>query len=85
VDEFTYFTNCKSFIIWGEYQEITDLRERYRAMNCFVDHKLPLKISDTAILPEHFKSEPHRVFHASARSIMYRLVIFEKSGRYETS
>ncbi len=52
VDELTNFTNWKSVIVWGEYQEITGAIERYHAIKYFVEKVLPLKISETAIPPE---------------------------------
>src|SRR5205809_756868 len=52
VDEIVDFTNWKSVIIWGEFQEITDPHERYRAIKYFVDRTLHVKISEAAIPPE---------------------------------
>lgn len=83
VDEIKDFTNWKSVIVWGEYQELTDSTDRYRAMKYFVDHTLRTKISETAIPPEI--SEDNEILHApgNLRPVIYRIVILEKTGRYE--
>jgi len=51
VDEMKSFTKWKSVIVWGEYQELVDERERYYAMRLFVDRMMHIKISKTAIDP----------------------------------
>lgn len=83
VDEIIDFTNWKSVIVWGEYQEITDPMERYRAMKYFVDRTLRLKISETAIPPETTMQRLHPRSPGNIKPVIYRIVILEKSGRYE--
>ena len=51
VDEMKSFTNWKSVIAWGEYQEVTEQRERYLAIRLFVERMMHIKISKTAIDP----------------------------------
>src|SRR5262245_55037619 len=46
VDEITDFTNWKSVVVWGEYQEITDPMERYRAVKYLVENTLQIKVSE---------------------------------------
>src|SRR5207248_2772551 len=48
VDEMLNFTNWKSVIIWGQYQELSNERDRYSAMKEFTDRMMNLKISSTA-------------------------------------
>lgn len=83
VDEMTDFTNWKSVILWGEYQEITNPRERYQAMKYFVDNSLKVKVSETATPPESLEMKAQPVFPINARPVIYRIVVLEKSGRYE--
>ena len=83
VDEIKNFTNWKSVIVWGEYQEITHPEERYRAMKYFVDHTLHAKISETAIPPEISVNNQILQYPGNLRPIIYRIVILEKTGRYE--
>lgn len=83
VDEMKDFMNWKSVILWGEYQEITDTMERYRAMKFFVDHTLRTKISETAIPPEISEKSIHPKYNDAIKPVIYRIVILEKTGRYE--
>jgi uncharacterized protein len=85
VDEMKNFTNWKSVIVWGEYQELTDERERYAAMKLFVDKMLRMKISETAVPPEMSDERVHPRSPGNIKPVIYRIVITEKTGRYENS
>lgn len=76
-------TNWKTVIVWGLYQELTDEMERYQAMKLFVDRMLKLKISTTAHPPELSaqRVRPHQP--GSVKPVIYRILIEEKSGRFE--
>ena len=77
VEEIINFNTWKSVIAFGEYQELISERDRYDAMQFFIDKMLHIKVSKTA---GHYKTN---VEH-SDRPIMYRICIDEKSGRFET-
>jgi len=83
VDEMKSFTNWRSVIVWGQYQEITSERERYEAMKLFVDKMLKMKISETAVPPELSAERVHPRSPGNIRPVVYRIIITEKSGRYE--
>ncbi len=84
VDEMKSFTNWKSVIAWGEYQELTDERKRYDAMKLFVDKMLHVKVSKSATLPHAIENTASPHFpHGNSRSVIYRIVITEKTGRFE--
>ena len=84
VEEMKSFTHWKSVVVWGEYQELRDERKRYDAMKLFVDNMLHVKISITATLPHAVERVVPSNFPAgNARSIIYRIVITEKTGRFE--
>lgn len=83
VDEMKGLTNWKSVIIWGEYQELTDERDRYSAMKLFVDRTMHMKISETAIPPEISGQRLHPRSPGNIKPIVYRIVIEEMTGRYE--
>ncbi len=85
VDEMTDFTHWKSVVAWGEYQELTDERERYQAMKLFVDRMLHLKISETAKPPEIAEARVHPRSPGNIRPVIYRIIITEKTGRYENA
>ena len=83
VDEMKSFTNWKSVIVWGEYQELTDERDRYYAMKHFVDRMIHLKISKSAIPAETSEKMEHPHSLGNMKPIIYRIVITEKTGRFE--
>jgi uncharacterized protein len=83
VDEMKSFTKWKSVILWGEYQELTDEHARYCAMKLFVDKMMHMKISETAIPPEISEKRVHPRSPGNIRPVIYRIVITEKTGRYE--
>jgi nitroimidazol reductase NimA-like FMN-containing flavoprotein (pyridoxamine 5'-phosphate oxidase superfamily) len=82
VDEVQNNKTWKSVIAQGTYREIQSERERYEAMKLFVDRMLKLKVSTTAHPPE---LEPERLHgtHASVKPVIYRIILSEKTGRYE--
>ncbi|MEO6546595.1 MAG: pyridoxamine 5'-phosphate oxidase family protein [Ferruginibacter sp.] len=84
VDEMHSFTNWKSVIAWGEYQELRSQRERYYAIKLFADRMMHIKISETAIPPAN--GEYPLVFRqeANSKSVIYRIVVNELSGRFES-
>jgi nitroimidazol reductase NimA-like FMN-containing flavoprotein (pyridoxamine 5'-phosphate oxidase superfamily) len=83
VDEMKNFTNWKSVIAWGEYQELTSERRRYEAMKLFVDRMMHLKISDTAVLPELTPERVHPQSPGMIRPVVFRIILTEKTGRFE--
>lgn len=85
VDELASYTNWKSVITWGLYQELHDERERYAAMKLFNQRMLHLKISQTAIPPdlEVNKDEPGSL--GNVRPIIFRIILTDKTGRFEKS
>lgn len=85
VDEMKNFTNWKSVIAWGQYQELTDERERYLAMKMFVDRMMRLKISETAVPPEISEKRVHPRSPGIIKPVIYRIVLTEKTGRFENA
>lgn len=85
VDELKGYNNWKSVIAWGEYQELTDSRERYEAMKLFVDRTLHMKISETAIPPELSAERLHPRSPGNIKPVIFRIRLSEKTGRYEAA
>jgi nitroimidazol reductase NimA-like FMN-containing flavoprotein (pyridoxamine 5'-phosphate oxidase superfamily) len=83
VDEMKNMTNWKSVIVWGEYQELTEERDRYAAMKLFVDRTMRMKISETAIPPEIASQRLHPRSPGNIKPVVYRIVIEEITGRFE--
>ena len=82
VDDIKDQRNWKCVMLWGKYEEITDNRERYAAMKMFVDRTLRMKISETSIPPESAERS-HPRSPGNILPVFYKIVITEKSGRYE--
>lgn len=85
VDEMKSFTNWKSVIIWGQYQELKEERDRYAAMKLFVDRMIKMKISETDLPPEISAQRVHPRSPGNIKPIIYRIIITEKTGRFETT
>jgi nitroimidazol reductase NimA-like FMN-containing flavoprotein (pyridoxamine 5'-phosphate oxidase superfamily) len=83
VDEMKSFTNWKSVIVWGEYQELSEERDRYYAMKLFVDRMMHMKVSETAIPAATADKRVHPRSPGAIKPIVYRIVITEKTGRFE--
>lgn len=83
VDEMKSLTNWKSVIAWGQYQELTDEHDRYYAMKAFIDRMIHLKISESAVLPETTLKTIHPNSQAHIKPIIFRIIINEKTGRFE--
>jgi uncharacterized protein len=83
VDEMKSFTNWKSVIAWGEYKELTDGLERHNAMKFFVNRMMHKQISETAVVPEMSEPFVHEHSSAALEAIVYRILIKEKTGRFE--
>ncbi|MCW3091984.1 MAG: pyridoxamine 5-phosphate oxidase family protein [Ferruginibacter sp.] len=84
VDEMKSFTQWKSVIAWGEYQELQAERERYYAIKLFVDRMMHIKISETALPPVIHEKPGHSRQSSHIKPVIYRIVVNELSGRFET-
>lgn len=83
VDEMKSLNNWKSVITWGQYQELTDEHARYYAMRIFVDRMMHLKISESAIAPDIPEKIKHPHSLSNAKPVIFRIIITEKTGRFE--
>ena len=84
VDEIKDFTNWKSVLILGEYQELEDERERYMAIKVFVERNLHLKINNPLLLTGTSEQHKQLLSQGDQKSIIYRILIGEKNGRFES-
>ncbi len=83
VDDMKSFTKWKSVIAWGEYQELTEERDRYYALKLFAEKMMHIKVSSSAVPPVVSEVGNHLNMAGSSRPVVYRIVITEKTGRYE--
>jgi nitroimidazol reductase NimA-like FMN-containing flavoprotein (pyridoxamine 5'-phosphate oxidase superfamily) len=86
VDEIDAPGNWRSVILWGDYEEVTEPKERYYAMKFLVGRLLQQPVSKTAGVQEMSRemeqqhSEPPVI-----RPVVYKIRIKEKTGRFEKS
>jgi nitroimidazol reductase NimA-like FMN-containing flavoprotein (pyridoxamine 5'-phosphate oxidase superfamily) len=83
VDEVADFTNWKSVMVLGEYQELNDKRARYVVIKAFIKRMLHIKVTDTALFTQLNKTKNTYSNSDSCRPIIYRIMIDEKTGKYE--
>jgi nitroimidazol reductase NimA-like FMN-containing flavoprotein (pyridoxamine 5'-phosphate oxidase superfamily) len=83
VDEVNNHKDWKSVMVLGEYQEVLDEREYNDAVKAFADRRLFLKISESAILSGRNDQEVQIQLKDNNRPAIFRIMIDEKSGRFE--
>ena len=84
VDDMKSFIDWKSVIAWGIYQEITSEWDRYHALQLFAERMMYMKVSGTAAISDlQETSYGFRQFHP-AREIVYRIILQDKTGRFES-
>ena len=83
VDETQNMANWKSVIAWGEFEELTDKAERNKALKILIDRHLPLLTSDMSHLGDIWPFPPEDL--SSIKGIVFRILLKEKTGRYEKS
>lgn len=86
VDEISTLSNWKSVVVWGKYEEITDARERYYALDLLIRKINKYRIKEMNILSSELPEiEESMVIPDREKTIVYRILIEKKSGRFETS
>jgi uncharacterized protein len=84
VDAIDNLTNWESVIAWGTFEEITDLREKPRAMQLIIDKVMPLMRGEAAQPSHGFTSDASEVGD-DVELILYKIVFTKKTGRFERS
>ncbi|MBS1510296.1 MAG: pyridoxamine 5'-phosphate oxidase family protein [Bacteroidetes bacterium] len=82
VDEITDTTHWKSVLAHGRYQELQEERERIYAMTLFSEKFIHLKFN-TGIMGYAGEQKKHPEMLHSSKPVIYRIIITEKTGRYE--
>jgi uncharacterized protein len=83
VEEITNFSNWKSVMTLGLYQELTDERDRRYAMKLLMDRMLHIKISELSASTGIAVKKATPGAPENMRPVIYRIVINEKTGRFE--
>lgn len=84
VDETDDYANWRSVVVWGEYDEVTDPKERYYAMKSLISHLMHVKMNEPAGIQETYgEMEDPPEQDLLLRPVVYRIRIKEKTGRFE--
>ena len=81
VDEVKDDKNWKSVMVLGEYQELNDEQDLNNAIKSFNDRRLFLKLSEPIL--SQAGNEQMDIRLKDPASIIYRIVIDKKEGRFE--
>lgn len=85
VDKIDNLSNWKSVILWGKYEEITDRRERYYALDLLIRKIYKHSLTEEEILASRAEIEESMILPDREKTIVYRIIIEKKSGRFESS
>lgn len=83
VEEMKNYTNWRTVIAWGNYEEIKDAKEITELRDYFSDQMLIMKASKTAMPPHSAQERSRDVKPDFTKSIFYKIVFTELSGRFE--
>jgi len=73
--------NWQCVIGWGEYEEITDEKERIKALDILLKRNLPIISSKTVQLTADWPFVPEDL--NEIKGIVFRIKLAKKTGRYE--
>ena len=82
VDHRTDLANWQSAVVWGRFEELRGTAAAH-AMGLLLDRLLPLVSSETAGVHDHDPSDVHRADTVKRPVVVYRIVLREKTGRFE--
>lgn len=85
VDEIDNIDNYRGVLLWGEYEELTDSRERYYALDMLLRKILKQKLNEPANRDIPLTVMEGQVLPEKTKEIVYRIRITEKTGRFERS
>lgn len=83
VDETHNMANWQSVIAWGEFEELSDVTKREKALKILIDRHLPLISSETTHLGGTWPFSPEDL--NNIKGIVFRILLKEKTGRFERS
>ena len=83
-DEMQDMSNWKSVIVWGKYEELNNEEERVNALKILLKRRLPILSSITTHLGKTwpFVGDGHNGLK-DIPGIVFRIVVEEKSGKFE--
>jgi uncharacterized protein len=82
VDDIKEITNWQSVIVWGKFEEITAMDEMEKVMQKMIDRVTPY-IADDSVPPSHGFVDEESDVGTTIELIVYKLILFKKTGRFE--
>jgi len=83
VDEMRDMGNWKSVLVQGRFEELKTTEERRKGMQIILNRYLPVISSVTTHIGEHWPFHPDDV--TDMNGIVFRIVVEEKTGRFENT
>jgi len=74
--------NWESVVVWGKFEEITDIREKEHAMQMLINKVMPLMNGNDA-QPSHGFTTNASDVGTGVELILYKIVIAKRTGRFE--
>ncbi|MFD0750290.1 pyridoxamine 5'-phosphate oxidase family protein [Mucilaginibacter calamicampi] len=84
VDDIQNIFKWQSAIVWGTFEEVTDISEKQRIMQSLIHRIMPLSIHPTNH-PSHGIAESDSDIGISVELIVYRIAVNKKTGRFENN
>ena len=81
VDAIENMTNWRSAILWGRYEELKSDIDQQKGMKILADRLAPFNLSET--VRPHDSSDATELQKGRLRAAAYRILITEKTGRFE--
>ncbi|MCO5948618.1 pyridoxamine 5'-phosphate oxidase family protein [Mucilaginibacter flavidus] len=82
VDSIKDITNWQSVILWGKFEEITELDEKRKVLQKLIDRVNPY-ILDDSVTREHCFVDDESDVGTTVELIMYKINVQKKTGRFE--
>jgi nitroimidazol reductase NimA-like FMN-containing flavoprotein (pyridoxamine 5'-phosphate oxidase superfamily) len=82
VDHIKDVTNWQSVIVWGQFEEITDMQEKQAVMQKLIDRVTPF-ILDDSVPPSHGFVDEEGDVGNTVELILYKITPHQKTGRFE--
>ncbi len=83
VDDTENMANWRSVIGWGQFEELSDVIQRNKALQLLINRQLPHFSSEMTHLDGHWPFQPKDL--NTIKGIVFRILLKEKTGRFERS
>jgi nitroimidazol reductase NimA-like FMN-containing flavoprotein (pyridoxamine 5'-phosphate oxidase superfamily) len=83
VDQMKSFTNWKSVVAWGKFQELTNEDDQQAALELFIEKMMHMKLSETSLPHKMMGEKGNAHYKGQVKTVIFRIIITEKTGRFE--